>query len=70
MLTSIYHKMENISADLVIFWIMSKHYLEIQPSGYISYSFPIMTRYRLLYTIFMCCGWLFMSDVNKFQVPV
>ena len=29
------------------------------------YSFPITTRYRLLYTIFMCCGWLFMSDVNK-----
>ena len=47
------------------FWNMSKHYLEIQSSGYISYSFPIMTRYRLLYTIFMCCGWLFMSDVNK-----
>ena len=48
---------------------MSKHYLEIEPTGHVSYSFPIMTRYRLLYTIFMCCGWLlFVSDVIRFQV--
>ena len=36
--------------------IINKHYVQIQPTGYVSFIFfPIMTRYKLPYTIFMCC---------------